>query len=169
MHLNITPQKIMQTLSIKFYFLIPLCFLSLNSFSSKELKENVSEEDIYICFKHDNDFVEIDKLPSTSITTFKIPRKGYETMEQRRKAYYTRLEEEKKQVPVNALYFFEFYATIHPEEKNLSTLQEVHCRTPEELREGEVEIENDSKITFIQIAPDKHVIAWRDVKRRNRI
>lgn len=127
------------------------------------------KEPVHICFEQDAGLIEVEQLTGSSMTTFKIPRKGYETMEQRRRAYYDRLEKEEELLPVNALYFFEFYATMYPEEENRTYLQEIHCRTPEDLREGKIEMENDSQLIFIREVPDKNVLVWKDVKTRNRI
>lgn len=149
------------------FFLVPVCFLTSRFFNDGR-KQTPQNDPVYICFEKDAGLIEIEQLAGSSITTFKVPRKGYETMEQRRKAF-TLLEKEEKLVPFNALYFFEFYATMYPEKENLTYLQEVHCRTPEELREGKIDMENDPQLVFIQVVSDKHVLVWKDVKRRNRI
>lgn len=149
------------------FFIVPSGFLTRN-FLSNDLNQTSKNNPIYICFEQDAGLVEIEQLTGSSITTFKIPRKGYETVEQRRRAFARRGDEEKL-VPFNALFLFEFYATMYPEEENLAYLQDVHCRTPEEFREGDIDPENNSHFIFIQMISDEHILVWKNVKRRIRI
>lgn len=149
------------------YFFIS-CFLLICNYLNKGFNHAYLNETIYICFDHDDSLIEIDQLAGSSIATFKISRKGYETMEQRKLAYRDRTEEEKL-MPVNALFFFEFYATMYPAEVDIQYLEEVNCRSLEELREGKVDVENQSQLVFIQRHPHENGLVWKDVKRRIRI
>lgn len=106
-----------------------------------------------ICFKENTKYISMDMRKDSTVTSFSIVRKGYETEEQREKERI-RWEEIKSRIPIPPQFEYNFYSTKKPQKINsISTIDEcVRIVTVESYRKKDFKMpENASSDLFIFI------------------